>query len=68
MWPWVSTTASTDSAGTANRSQFRSRSRFSPWKSPQSNSTRLSSVSIRCRDPDTMPAAPRNVSRAIRPP
>ena len=45
-----------------NGSQFRSRSSFKPWNSPQSTSTRLSPCSTRYFEPVTVRAAPRNVS------
>ena len=61
MCPWVSTTASIVSGGTAKRSQFRSRRCFSPWNKPQSTSTREPPISSTCREPETMPAAPRKV-------
>src|SRR3954468_10068201 len=45
--------------------QLRWRSSLSPWKRPQSNSTRCDPVSSRCLEPVTVPAAPRNVSEGI---
>src|SRR4051812_45218930 len=45
--------------------QLRWRSSLSPWKRPQSNSTRCDPVSSRCLEPVTVPAAPRNVSEII---
>ena len=48
--------------GTGKGSQFRSRSSFRPWNSPQSTSTRRPPCSSRYFEPVTVRAAPRNVS------
>ena len=59
MWAWLSTTASRRRTSSGGSAQFRARRALSPWKRPQSRSTRAPSVSRRCREPVTVPAAPR---------
>jgi hypothetical protein len=58
MWAWVRRTASTSDGANPGDSQFRSRSSFAPWKSPQSTRIRVPATSRRKRDPVTVPAAP----------
>src|SRR5262245_43378302 len=65
MCACVRITASMLSAGTGSGCQFRSRSSFSPWKSPASTSTRRAPVSRRYLEPVTVRAAPRNVNEGV---
>src|SRR2546423_4607337 len=53
-------TASISRAGTGMSVQLRSRHSFLPWKRPQSTRTCKSPELMRCLEPVTVPAAPKN--------
>src|SRR3954467_11757193 len=59
-------TASISRAGIGSGSQLRSRHSFGPWNMPQSTSTWNPPVLMRCLEPVTVPAAPKNCMYVIR--
>src|SRR5262249_45363004 len=69
MCAWLNSTPPSVAGSTRGGAQFRWRNSLSPWKRPQSRSTRCAPSSKRCCEPVTVPAAPRKVSVALtRPP